>query len=71
MLPSDNPLRLRQNLSKKICNKSWKVIKILEMKNYNVIFIEKEQKYQHYYQTKLINMNILRVKNNYLLVRVK
>ena len=40
MLPSDNPLRLRQNLSKKICNKSWNVIKILEMKNYNVIYRE-------------------------------
>ena len=34
----------------------------LEMKNGNMILIEKQQKYQHYYPGKLINMNILQVK---------
>ena len=34
----------------------------LEMKNYNSILTEKQQKYQHYYQVKLININILQVK---------
>ena len=33
----------------------------LEMKNYNIILTEKEQKYQ----VKLINMNILEVKKYY------
>ena len=31
------------------------------MKNYNMILIEEQQKYQSYKQVKLINMNILRV----------
>ena len=30
--------------------------------NYNMILTEKQQKYQPYYQVKLINMNILQVK---------
>ena len=34
----------------------------LERKNYNKILMEKQQKYQHYYQPKLISMNILLVK---------
>ena len=33
------------------------------MKNYNTILTEKQQKYQHYRQVKLINMNFLQVKN--------
>ena len=36
------------------------------MKNCNTILTEKLQKYQHYYQVKLINMNILQVKKYYL-----
>ena len=43
----------------------------LEMKNYNMILPEKQEKYQHYHQVKLINMNILQVKKNYLLIKVK
>ena len=39
----------------------------LEMKKYNNILTEKQQKYQHYRQVKLINMNILRMKKYYLL----
>ena len=31
----------------------------LEMKNYYMILTEKQQKYQHYHQKKLIKMNIL------------
>ena len=30
--------------------------------NLNIIFKEKQQKYQHYHLEKLINMNILQVK---------
>ena len=33
----------------------------LNMKKYNMILIEKQQKYQHYHQVKLINMNILQM----------
>ena len=32
----------------------------LEMKNYNIILIERLQKYQLYHQGKLVSMNILR-----------
>ena len=35
------------------------------MKNYNMILAEKKQKYQHYYQVKLINMNVLQKKKYY------
>ena len=35
----------------------------LEMKDCNMILIEKQQKYYHYYLEILINMNILQVKN--------
>ena len=34
----------------------------LEMKKYNTILTEKQQKYRHYYQVKYINMNSLEVK---------
>ena len=43
----------------------------LEMKNCKMILTEKQQKYQHYHQVKLINMNILQVKNYYLLIKVE
>ena len=33
----------------------------LKMKNYNTTLREKQQKYQHYNQVKLVNMNILQV----------
>ena len=42
----------------------------LEMKNYNMILIEK-QPYQPYHQEKLINMNILLVKKHYRLINNK
>ena len=41
----------------------------LEIKNYNMILAEKQQKYQHYYPEKLINMIMLQVKRNYLLIK--
>ena len=43
----------------------------LEMKNYNMMLTEKQQNYQHYCRVKLINMNILQVKKNYLLIKEK
>ena len=43
----------------------------LKMKNYNTILTEKQQKYQHYHQVKLINMNILQVKKYYHLIKVE
>ena len=33
-------------------------MKKLKMKNYNLILKEKQQKYQCYYQVKLMNINI-------------
>ena len=33
------------------------------MKNYNMILIEKQQKYQRYVQVNSINMNILQMQN--------
>ena len=43
----------------------------LDMKNYNMILTEKQQKYQHYHLEKLINMNILQVKKYFLLTKDK
>ena len=38
---------------------------------YNMILTVKQQKYQHYHQIKLINMNICQVKKHYLLIEVE
>ena len=46
-------------------------MKKLKMKNYNTILIEKQQKYQHYCQVKLINMSILQVKEYYHLIKIE
>ena len=43
----------------------------LEMKWYNMIFTKKQQKYQHYYRAKLINMNFLQVKKYCYLIKVE
>ena len=61
-LASDNPFRFRKSILKRM----FKLIiisddKIFKMKNYNMILTEKQRKYQHYHQEKLININILRV----------
>ena len=36
-----------------------------------IILTEKQQKYQHYYQVRLINMNILQEKKYCLLIKVE
>ena len=36
----------------------------LEMKKYNRIFTEKQQKYQHYHPETFINLNTLQVKKH-------
>ena len=41
------------------------------MKNCNIILTEKQQKYQHYPLENLINMNILKAKKYYLLIKVE
>ena len=43
----------------------------LEMKDYNMILTEKQQKYQHYHQVKVIKVNILQVKKYCLLIKDK
>ena len=43
----------------------------LKMENYNIILIEKQQKYQHYHKEKLINRNTLQVKKYYHLIKVE
>ena len=42
-----------------------------EMKNYSTRLTEKQQKYQHYHQLKLINMNFLQVKKYCHLIKVE
>ena len=42
----------------------------LEIKNYNTILTEKQQKYQHYHQVKL-SVSILQEKKHYLLIEAK
>ena len=43
----------------------------LEMKKYNMVLTEKQQKYLHYCRVKLINTNILQVKKYYLLTKAE
>ena len=42
---------------------------ILEMKNYNMILIERQPKHQSYHQAKLISTNILVMKKQYDLIK--
>ena len=42
----------------------------LEMENCNTKLTEKLQKYQHYHQVELININILQVKKYYLPIKI-
>ena len=44
---------------------------LIRVKNYNMIITEKQQKYQHYNQAKLINTNTLQVKRYYLALKVE
>ena len=41
----------------------------LELKNYNMILIEKQPKYQLYHQAELVSMNILQEKKYYHLIK--
>ena len=41
----------------------------LEMKSYNIILTEKQQKYEHYHLEKLTNTNILQVKKYHHLIK--
>ena len=68
-LASDNPLKFRKIFS--IYSKIMKLMIRLEMKNYNMILIEKQPKYQLYHQTKSVNMNILQEKKYYHLIKSK
>ena len=43
----------------------------LEMKNYSMILVERQLKYQLYHQVKFIDMNILLVKIYYYLINSK
>ena len=43
----------------------------LKMKNYSTRLPEKQQKYQHYHQVKLVNINILQVKKYYHMIKVE
>ena len=43
----------------------------LKMKSYNMTLTEQQQKRQHYYQKKLINIDILQVKKYCLLIKDK
>ena len=51
--------------------KSWQLMIRLEINNYNTILTEEQQKYQHYHQVKLINMNILQAQRYYLLIKAE
>ena len=51
--------------------KSWQLMIRLEINNYNTILTEKQQKYQHYHQVKLINMNILQAQKYCLLIKAE
>ena len=42
-----------------------------EIKNLNTILTQKIKEYQHYYQAKLIDMNILRVKKYNLKIKAE
>ena len=43
----------------------------LEMKKYDMILAKKQQAYQRYCEVKLINMNILKEKKYYVLIKVE
>ena len=45
--------------------------KIRDKKNSDMILTEKQQKYRLYPQLKLIDKNILQVKNSYLLIKAE
>ena len=62
-LASDNPSKFRKIFLNKYIIKSCKLMIRLEVKNYNMVLIEKLQKHQTCYHAKLRRINILLVKN--------
>ena len=42
----------------------------LEIQNYDTMLIEKQQKYLHHLQAKMVNINILLANKYYLLIKV-
>ena len=70
-LASDNRSRFRKIFQKEYKSQSWQLMIKLKMKDYNTIFTEKQQKYRHYRQVKLISMNILQLKKYYYLIKVE
>ena len=66
---SNNSLRLRQNLLERLLKLIVTTDDKIKYENYNAILTEKQQKYRHYHQVKLINMNISKVKKYYLMIK--
>ena len=69
-LTSDNSSHLRKNLLERIKVDNAIDDKIIDEK-YNMTLKEKQQKYHHYLQVKLINMNILQMKKQYHLIQAR
>ena len=69
-LTSDNSSHLRKNLLERIKVDNAIDDKIIDEK-YNMTLKEKQQKYRHYLQVKLINMNILQMKKQYHLIQAR
>ena len=70
-LASDNPLHFKNNISERIEKLIITSEDKIKMKNYNMILIEKQQKYQHYLQVPLLNMDALQAKKYYVLMEVE
>ena len=47
-----------------------KIMIRLEAKNYDAILKEKLQKYQHYHEAELLNMNIMQVRKYCFLIKI-
>ena len=67
-LASDNFTRFRDNFLGRISNIIMTIDDYIRDENYNMILVEKQQKYQYYHVGKFKNMNIYQVKKNYLLI---
>ena len=70
-LPSNNPLRFRQNHFNIYIIKIMTINDQIRDEKLHMILIEKKRKYQLYHQVKFINMNILPVKIYYHLISSK
>ena len=68
-LASNNPFHFKKNLLERIQKLNITIDDIIRDKNCNMKLREKQQKYQHYHQVKLIKMNILQMKKYYLLIK--